>query len=381
MTHYLGAVIRPRGNSFMADLCHKYARYRKTFDTVAEAKGWIDRLQVQILNNGAVLSHADIAAASDVIRRLPPGVTLPQLLEFWETHHVTGAVGATLKPMVHTYIERKRLAGRRNRTVKDAEWRLGRLAQDLGDIPVVDIGTKQLEAWMDSKGFVGVSRKNYRTAMMGFFNYAISSKAILSNPAKDIALQSIDERMPEILTIAQVRTLLRSAKASRPEMVPWLAIGLFAGLRTAELFQLRWENVDLRTRLITVRPETAKRRRQRHVTVSENLAAWLTDYAVGSGRVCPGESTVRKWITGKTGVLKAAGLSSWPHNAMRHSFGSYHLAKHLDAPRTAFEMGHTTPDLLYNHYRNLVKPEEAAAYWEITPETPAAVVQLPAASA
>jgi hypothetical protein len=53
---------------------------------------------------------------------------------------------------------------------------------------------------------------------------------------------------------------------------------------------------------------------------------------------------------------------------MRHSFGSYHLAKHHDISRTALELGHTRPDVLFNHYRNLVKPADTETYWNIYPK-------------
>jgi hypothetical protein len=45
-----------------------------------------------------------------------------------------------------------------------------------------------------------------------------------------------------------------------------------------------------------------------------------------------------------------------------------------DAPRVASELGHTTPQLLYNTYRELVLPQEAERYWKIEPTAEAANV-------
>jgi integrase len=53
---------------------------------------------------------------------------------------------------------------------------------------------------------------------------------------------------------------------------------------------------------------------------------------------------------------------------LRHSFASYRLAAIHDAPRVAAELGHTTPQLLYSTYRELVLPEEAERYWKLVPE-------------
>jgi hypothetical protein len=62
-----------------------------------------------------------------------------------------------------------------------------------------------------------------------------------------------------------------------------------------------------------------------------------------------------------------AGLrAGWPQNALRHSFGSYHLARFNDAARLALEMGNS-PATIFRHYRQLVKPKHAEGYWKIAP--------------
>jgi integrase len=66
-------------------------------------------------------------------------------------------------------------------------------------------------------------------------------------------------------------------------------------------------------------------------------------------------------------VCEAAGLTRWPKNGLRHSFASYRLAAIHDAPRVASELGHTSPQMLYSTYRELVLPEETERYWKIAP--------------
>jgi hypothetical protein len=39
------------------------------------------------------------------------------------------------------------------------------------------------------------------------------------------------------------------------------------------------------------------------------------------------------------------------------------MAATLNAPLVAAELGHTSPHLLYNTYRELVRPDEAERYW------------------
>jgi len=71
-----------------------------------------------------------------------------------------------------------------------------------------------------------------------------------------------------------------------------------------------------------------------------------------------------------------AGLSKWPSNALRHSFASYHLAHFCDAAKLALEMGHRDQKLIFANYRELVKPQEAAKYWNIMPALDAAIVSV-----
>ena len=79
-------------------------------------------------------------------------------------------------------------------------------------------------------------------------------------------------------------------------------------------------------------------------------------------------------------VLRDAELTTWPQNGLRHSFGSYHLAKFGNANALALEMGHTTTKEIFAHYRELVRPDEAERYWNIKPAAEAGVVPMEAAA-
>jgi integrase len=68
-------------------------------------------------------------------------------------------------------------------------------------------------------------------------------------------------------------------------------------------------------------------------------------------------------------VRKTANLQRWLKNGLRHSFASYRLAATNDAAGVAAELGHSTSQMLYSTYRELVLPEDAEQYWKITPLT------------
>jgi integrase len=64
-------------------------------------------------------------------------------------------------------------------------------------------------------------------------------------------------------------------------------------------------------------------------------------------------------------------------NCGRHSYASYWLAKHTDSASLAARLGHSTSQLIFAVYRELVTPELAEAYWNIRPANiPANVVAI-----
>src|SRR5207237_5884983 len=120
---------------------------------------------------------------------------------------------------------------------------------------------------------------------------------------------------PEIFTVDELRALLEAAAAQAPDVLPVLAIGAFAGLRDAEIKRLDWSEVDLARGFIEVKAAKAKSARRRIVPIQPNLTEWLRPYAAMKGSVAP------EGARGKLDrVCKAAGLSRWPNNGLRHWF-------------------------------------------------------------
>jgi hypothetical protein len=66
----------------------------------------------------------------------------------------------------------------------------------------------------------------------------------------------------------------------------------------------------------------------------------------------------------------------WKHNALRHSFISYRLAEIQDTAKVALEAGNS-PAMIFAHYRELVTPEDAAAWFAVTPKPADNIITLP----
>jgi integrase len=110
------------------------------------------------------------------------------------------------------------------------------------------------------------------------------------------------------------------------------------------------------------------------VPILPNLRAWLQPIAKPSGLLINGGLRKRH-----EAARNAAGIK-WVEHIMRHSFASYRLADVQSAPQVSLETGHSVA-ILYNHYRELVMPEDAKRYFGIFPSVSAAekIVPMPAA--
>src|SRR5437868_12387380 len=80
---------------------------------------------------------------------------------------------------------------------------------------------------------------------------------------------------------------------------------------------------------------------------------------------------------------RRANITDWPPNALRHGFASHHLAHFRNAAELAGEMGHTGQQMIFEHYRQLVRPKQSARYWKICPASTARdkIIAISAAAA
>jgi hypothetical protein len=56
----------------------------------------------------------------------------------------------------------------------------------------------------------------------------------------------------------------------------------------------------------------------------------------------------------------------WKHNGLRHSFISYRVALVKNVNQVALEAGNS-PQVIFSNYRELVTPQDAKAWFAITP--------------
>jgi len=268
----------------------------------------------------------------------------------------------TVNQLTAEVIEVKKSDGRSKRTIESLRGYLGRFCRDFGDRLIATVTVEELDSWLRNLPHSPKGRMNFRQHVGVLFSYAKQRQMIDRNPIEFTSRPKLIDKAPEIFTVDELRALLQAAQRMAPDVLPMLVIGAFAGLRDAEIKRLDWAEVNQARGHIEVTAAKAKSARRRLVPIQPNLMDWLRPYSGMTALVVPEgyKSKVER-------ARRAAGLTKWPKNGLRHSFASYRYAATQDATRAASELGHTSTALLFSAYRELVRPEEAEKYWAIKP--------------
>ena len=355
-----------RPGYFFVQVRRRGLNVAKGFTSLDAAKLKCEEWHTKLTNEGLAgfsITEAERLDAQKALKTLNGRSTLADVAEYWTKHHPdNGAL--TLKELVQKHVADLEARNCRPLTIKERRQRLNRLCADLGDRPAASILTGDLQEWLNLRGGGPVNRNNLRRSFSALFNYGLAHGIVTSNPAERISVPKADEKMPVFFPVATVEKLLRYALANKPRIVPFLALGAFAGLRPDEARGLLWENVNFAARHIRVMPETSKTRRARLVPISSNLRAWLAAHKKDAGPVgVPLMTETRDRRDCMTGI----GLSRWPVDVLRHTYATFELARHPDVAALAESMGNS-PSIIYRHYKGLATPKEARAYFALKPQ-------------
>lgn len=233
------------------------------------------------------------------------------------------------------------------------------VASNIADVRVADINR-----FMDGLVHLGpVSKNGIRRILVTMFGFA-KKQGYLHPDRKTAAEQTEPFKEPEttiqIFTPEEMEKILLAAQA---RLLPLIAIGGFAGVRTAEVMRLTWQDIKWDRGHIEIAGSKAKTAARRLVPLTGNLLAWLTPWREETGKIITMSDAA-----GALGdvAIKAGIPGGWRQNALRHSFISYRVAETGDVARTSLEAGNS-PKMIFRHYREVVTEDEAHAWFSILP--------------
>ncbi len=372
------------GVSYRVSIPAKYAgkRVLKQFADTEAAEAWAKEQYDGFVANGQ--AHFELTATEydEAIKALvvlrETGLSLLEAANFTKDHYKPADKAITVEAAVEKLLAEKAAENLRPRSIRDLRNRLRPFVESFGDKPVHTVKSYQIQHWLDElkglsaesvDGFSARSLKNYIVTLKTFFNFTISKgyRAKGDNPVEGITPPKIDWVVPPILTIEETKRLLKTAQDFREgALLPLVVLGLFAGIRTNELYQLSWSNIDLEEGLVTIDATIAKKRRLRVIELTPNALAWLNACPVKEGKIAIHHAELKM-----AELVKLAGFENWrkdKSNAMRHSFGTYHYALHQNSALTSAALGHRANDqVLFDSYRSLARKKDGDAYFRICP--------------
>lgn len=378
---YLGATITREGTTWRAHIPRPYGqgRIRKSCRDLDRLKAWIANEAADILRNCSPLSPDQAAEYRAAAAALPPGMSLIEAVHAAANARPAPLADRPAAEAIRAYLHIAEVSGRRPATIRTLRRNL-KLLEPHSAAPLATLTHDQALALLSTR-LAPQTRESLRRGLDAFFRWACRAGYAATSPFSAIPPILIDARMPKIHTPEQVASLFTAAQSCskvgnvrgkdilrdhRP-LIPYLALAFFAGIRPGALLLMRASAIDRRNGQILVAPEGDKSRRSFYAPISPTLAAWLDAYPPGPAIAPLSPSRLGIHLRRLYAAARVLRIPDGP----RHCFASYTYAATGDAVRTAAAMGHFggKTDVLFNHYRALVTPEAATAFFAILPNT------------
>jgi hypothetical protein len=249
------------------------------------------------------------------------------------------------------------------------------------DRPVLEITPEAIESYLETLPNKG----DYKT-ISAWLGWAAKKRWLPKNPCTGKKPDAAPHGAVVTLSPAEAARMLRLAVETESwEVAAHVSISLFAGIRPSEFRKvakgdqpvfLYWEY--LKGEHFALPPELCKNGRRsgqgRTIMIEPPLAAWIKLLREKNGGILKGKVVSDNWKKAWETWRKEYWLDEhkrplpWPKDQLRHSFGSYHLARGKSLQKTSFIM-ENSPRILKKHYWNWeTLGSDAKIFWTLTPE-------------
>jgi len=350
----------------------KAARYLRDYDQQQEV--WQEKEQIlkrRIGEDASKLTNEQLRETLHAFHKLSGRASLTDAIEFYLEHGQLKSprkVSDFYTDYVHFRTVTKR---RRPHTLDEIKYRIGKFVKAFGSRLLHTITKQELQAWMEKQGGSIINQRHYRAQLSSFFNRAVQCEHVSEdlNPARGLEAPDEEKTQPYVMPVKDVESLLRTAANHCPEMLAYLTICLFAGIRPTECRRLRWDKINFDTKRIQIDASVSKTKQERYVDMSDNLMAWLVPYRQNEGMIFFSGSSFK--------TIRAKSKIQWKSDCMRHSFGTYHVKLYENAGKTALQMGHKNTGILFDHYLNAkFTQQDAQRFFDLLPDAKSKVISF-----
>lgn len=228
----------------------------------------------------------------------------------------------------------------------------------------------EMVEWLSNLGITARSQARFISGIKAFFNYLLIDNAITHNPAEQLEMPRLMQKIPEVLSVEEIDALQATIDLSKPEGHRNKAIieTLYScGLRVSELIDLKISNLYFKLGIVKIR---GKGNKERLVPISAKAIREINFYMEGQRQTVNiadgfedivflnrcGKSLSRVMIfTIVKNVARAAGSTKniSPHT-FRHSFATHLVERGADLRAVQEMLGHESilTTEIYTHISN-----------------------------
>ncbi len=366
-------------------------RIRENFTSLKQAEcrrmeltaQWLKKETEEIVR-ATKLTEDQLRIAEKVFLRLDDADHLEPAVNFWLKHGrpVAEKESPRLDEAIEAFLKAMEESGRRVDTKRNLKIRVSLFANSIGNPPIDAITAELIERFLKSRRVSDQTRRNDKFALSAFFQFCVKRPQgwLLYNPVREVEINPPERTPVTILSVEQCRRLLSTAEEFKDgRLLPYVVLGLFAGLRPYEIQRISWNQVNLVDREITIEASMTKTKRPRVILFGDGpqsqkpfnqaLKSWLAvcrdkpfypsgaqnDLAslkriLGFGRPTPEHPDRVPWV-----------VDNLRHTSISHFFrltGSYGLAA---------EMFGNSEAIIRSNYQGKVTSEDTAKFYALLP--------------
>ncbi len=238
---------------------------------------------------------------------------------------------------------------------------------------------ERIQAEKQPKGLSAKTVRNIMQIISSAMDFAVAQKIITENSCKAVELPKVEKQEMQTIPAEQLQAFLAEAKASG--VYEMYYIELSTGLRRGELLGLKWQDIDWKNDIITVRRQIARvngeiteaplktKNSYRRVSISpqaievlkQQKAKTNSEYVFPSptgGPISP--DSVNNMLKR---VLARAGIPKVRFHDLRHTFATIALQNGVDIKTVSSILGHFSAGFTLDTYAHVTTAaqKEAAA--------------------
>ncbi|RLG49074.1 MAG: hypothetical protein DRO00_10445 [Thermoproteota archaeon] len=215
--------------------------------------------------------------------------------------------------------------------------------------------------------------ENYVDALRNFFDFLAIMKITSRNPFREIKRPRRARSLPNPLSIEEMKKMLEEARRLGLREYALMRFMYATGVRASELLELRWADLDLRSRTALIRGKGGK---NRIVIFDEETSLAISKYRALVKKVLMASSQdrvflMKSYMTLSKMIKKIAKLAGIKRNVtphlIRHSFATHLLEAGADLRVIQELLGHTTlrSTQIYTHVSRKHLKTEYKKLWEM----------------